>query len=93
MPLHADAEAAPGFSIASMMPSGAVAETTNPGATSFDGLMMAAVDGDVAARIRDRPRQRARRVPGRDGDVVRDPRRASVEPVRKRAGSRSLGMS
>ena len=44
MPLDAEAERADGSSIASMTPSGAVADTLKPGRQRLDCLMMAAVD-------------------------------------------------
>ena len=81
---------ASGCSIASTTPSGAVAETTNPGATALDGLMMAAVDGQRPPASSRRAAARPGSVSGAMRDVVRDrvvSDRARVAPPRSAAAS------
>ena len=82
----------PGFSMASTMPSGAVADTTKPGATSSHGLMMPAVDRRPVSRpsVDSASRSRQPRA-GCDGDVVRDRVRAAVDRGGTSAPGSALG--
>ena len=86
-------KSASGFSIASMTPSGAVAETTNPGAAVFDGLMMPAVDRDAPVARARAASSIARHVSGLDRRRRARSRLAASRSSARGRSAAALGMS